>query len=72
MRSSLKIRFLPFLINLGRKKNVISINNNLLGYILSSSVKMSTLSLSGPLPFLVEATTKILYCVYSLSPVRLA
>ena len=51
---------------------MISINNNLLGYILSSSVKMSTFSLLGPLPILVKADTEILYSVYSLSPVRLA
>ena len=51
---------------------MISINNNLLGYILSSSVKMSACSLLGPLPFIVDADTKIIYSVYSLSPVRLA
>ena len=50
---------------------MISINN-LLGHILSSSVKMSTFSVLGPLPFIVEADTEILYSVYSLSPVRLA
>ena len=42
------------------KKSTISINNNLLGYVLSSSVKMSTFSLLGPLPFIVDADTKIL------------
>ena len=59
-------------IKLLGKNSTISINNNLLGYVLSSSVKMSTFSLLGPLPFIVDADTKILYSVSSLSPVRLA